>query len=113
MGSRSSEKQNDLPVIVHLSHIKTRFLTQIMPGFPSVIADMVLKIVAVLFRLYPPPRQENLMFINHMLCAGIIQKQHLSFKTTLRNRSLKNEMQREELNNIVLEAKRENISKKD
>lgn len=110
MGSRCSEKQNDLPVIMHLSHIKTRFLTQIMSGFPSVIADLVLKIVAVLFRLYPP-RQENLMFINHMLCAGFIQKQYLSFKTTLRNRSLKNKMQRE-LDNIVL-AKRENISKKD
>ena len=53
------------------------------------------------------------MFINDMLCAGIIQKQYLSFKTTLRNRSLKNEMQREELDNIILEAKRENISKKD
>lgn len=111
MGSRSSEKQNDLPVIMHLSHIKTRFLTQIMSGFPSVIADMVLKIVAVLFRLYLP-RQENLMFINQMLCAGFIQKQYLSFKTTLRNRSLKNEMQRE-LDNIVLEAKRDNVSKKD
>lgn len=82
-----------------------------MSGFPSVISDLVLKIVAVLFRLYPP-RQENLMFINHMLCAGSIQKQYLSFKTTLRNRSLENEMQRE-LDNIVLEAKRENIFKKD
>lgn len=82
-----------------------------MSGFPSVISDLVLKIVAVLFRLYPP-RQENLMFINHMLCAGFIQKQYLSFKTTLRNRSLENEMQRE-LDNMVLEAKRENISKKD
>lgn len=111
MGSRSSEKQNDLPVIMHLSHIKSRFLTQIMSGFPSVIADLVLKMVAVLFRLYPP-RQENLMFINRMLCAGFIQKQYFSFKTTLRNRSLKNKMQREP-DNIVLEAKRETISKKD
>lgn len=48
-----------------------------------------------------------------MLCAGIIQKQYLFLKTTLRNRSLKNEMQREELDNIVVEAKRENILKKD
>lgn len=105
MGSRSSEKQNDLPVIVHLSHIKTRFFTQIMSGFPSVIADMMLKIVAVLFRLYPP-RQENLMFINHLLCAGIIQKQYLSFKTTLRNRSLKNKMQREELDKYSLRSQK-------
>lgn len=77
MGIRNSEKQNDLPMILLLSHIKARFLTQIMSGFPSVIAGIVLKIVAVLFRLYLP--QGKKILIKHMLCDDTIQRQYLIY----------------------------------
>lgn len=84
MGSRNSEKQNDLqwPCIRVIS--KLDFLHR-LPGFPSVIAGVMLKIVAVLSH----HQDKNIYCLLNICFVLTISKNSILF--TFRNNSEKQE----------------------